>query len=79
MKITLILSGCLTAALLLALSAYHQTVDTSPYRTSEALADAMSSHGIELGAPDADVDTTSTARTDSANFKVVAYRQSGRP
>ncbi len=81
MKITLILSGCLTAALLLALSAYHQTVDTSPHRTSEALADAMSSHGIELGEPDADVDTASvaTASTAAANFKVVAYRQSGRP
>jgi hypothetical protein len=39
----------------------------------------MSSHGIELGAPDADVDTASTARTDSTNYKVVAYRQSGRP
>jgi len=79
MKIALILSGCSIAVLLLALSAYHQTVDTSPHRTSEALADAMSSHGIELGDAEADVDTASAASTDASNFKVVAYRQSGRP
>ena len=89
MKITLILSGCITAALLLVLSTQHQAADSSPHRTSEALADAMSSHGIELGDASASTDTPSTdtanigvasasaANTVDSNFKPVAYRQSG--
>ncbi len=90
MKIALILSGCMMAALLLVLSTQHRATDTSsPHRTSEALADAMSSHGIEVGDASASTDTASidTASISAAsvnatnivdsNFKPVAYRQAG--
>jgi len=89
MKIALILSGCTVAALLLVLSTQHQTADTSPHRTSEALADAMSSHGIELGDAGTSIDTASIDTTSisaasvsatniaDSNFKPVAYRQAG--
>ena len=74
MKIALTLLSCTAMALLLtALTSHHQAAAaaTSPHKTSEALADAMSSHGIELG--DADVGLNAPA----ANFKPVAYTQTG--
>jgi hypothetical protein len=74
MKIALILSGCMMAALLLVLSTQHRTTDTSPHRTSEALADAMSSHGIEVGDASASADTASidTASISAANASASA-------
>ena len=72
MKIALTLLSCTAMALLLtALTSHHQAVAPSPHKTSEALADAMSSHGIELG--DADIGMNAPA----ANFKPVAYTQTG--
>ena len=72
MKIALTLLSCFAMALLLtALTSHHQAAAASPHKTSEALADAMSSHGIELG--DADIGMNAPA----ANFKPVAYTQTG--
>ena len=49
MRITLKLMGCtMVGLLLLALASHHPASAISPQKPSEALADAMSSHGIEI-------------------------------
>lgn len=73
MKIALALLGCTAMALLVtAAPRYHHAVTpSSPHKTSAALADAMSSHGIELG------DTAIDLSTPSTSFKPVVYVQTG--
>ncbi|MFI4979570.1 MAG: hypothetical protein ACHQIO_04425 [Nevskiales bacterium] len=73
MKIALALLGCTAVALLVTAAPLHRhtAAPASPYKTSAALADAMSSHGIELG------DTAMDVSTPAAGFKPVAYIQAG--
>lgn len=69
MKITLKLLGCtLVGLFLVALSSHHTAAaPTGPLRTSDALADAMSSHGIELD--------DAGANPSPGGFTPVAYTQ----
>ncbi|MDB5978682.1 MAG: hypothetical protein JWR07_5442 [Nevskia sp.] len=60
MKIALALLGCTAMALLVTAAPphHHAAIPSSPHKTSAALADAMSSHGIELVDAEASIPVT---------------------
>lgn len=71
MKIAMALLGCTAMALLVTAAPphHHAAVPSTPHKTSAALADAMSSHGIEL--------VDAEAGTPAAGFTPVVYTPAG--